>query len=65
MPKNVKGFSNYIVYSYGKIVNTKTGNTLNPTKNNCGYLGVKLSQDGKMARPYGCPKSGFQGSAYF
>ena len=46
----IKGFENYTVTRDGKVINTNTGRVLKPDVNNCGYLRVTLSKNGKTYR---------------
>ena len=44
--KEIKDFENYIIHSDGKVYN-KRGKSICEWKDNCGYLQVKLSKNGK------------------
>ena len=45
--KVIKGFPNYEVSTYGNVRNAKTGRILKSSNNGCGYLQVKLFNNGK------------------
>ena len=52
---NIPGFINHSVNEFGVVLNTKTGNIIQPYKSKQGYLYVKPCEDNKTRRNYiGC-----------
>ena len=45
--KRIDGYDNYEVSKYGEVRNITTGNYLNGSVNNCGYIKITLCKDKK------------------